>query len=119
VLRRCSPKRGQHIHRLCADRLERSSEKLQRFDDDVQDQGEKRGAQYCHQAVNGYVQHGPFDSNYPINHPTHRAPLDSDHGLTNPSLITILASGGDVPIGDCGASADDATKPALSFFPLQ
>ena len=47
------------------------------------------------------------------------APLDSNHALTNPSLITILASGGDVPIGDRGASADDATKPALSFFPLQ
>jgi hypothetical protein len=52
------------------------------------------------------------------------APPDSDHALTNPSLITILASGGDVPIGDGGASAHaasggDATEPALSFFPQQ
>jgi hypothetical protein len=47
------------------------------------------------------------------------APLDSDHALTHPSLITIFASGGDAPIGDGGASGGDATKPALSFFPQQ
>jgi hypothetical protein len=28
---------------------------LQRFDDDVQGLRQKRGSQYCHQAVNGYV----------------------------------------------------------------
>jgi hypothetical protein len=47
------------------------------------------------------------------------APLDSDHTLTNPSLITIFASGGDVPIGDDDANGGDATEPPLSFFPPQ
>ena len=67
---------NQFLDPLALDRRERSSEKLQRFDNDVQDQRERRGPQYCHQAVNGYVQHGLFDSNYPINHPTHRSTSD-------------------------------------------
>ena len=112
------------FHRLCADWPERSSEKLQRFDDDVQDQGEKRGPNIA-------TRPSMATSNTGSSIPTIQsiiqrigAPLDSDHALTNPNLITILASGGDVPIGDCGASADaasggDATKPALSLFPLQ
>jgi hypothetical protein len=63
--------------------------------DDVQDQGEKRGPQYCHQP-------SMATSNTGSSIPTKQsiiqrigAPSDSDHALTNPSLITILASGGD------------------------
>jgi len=56
----------------------RSVNKLKRFDDDVQDPRQNGSSQYCHQAVNGYVQQGFVGSNDPIDHRTHRSTRDHD-----------------------------------------
>ena len=76
MLRRCSPKREQHIHRLCADRPNEAQKNYSasRMKCRTRRTRVRREApNIATRAVNGYVQHGLFDSNYPINHPTHRS----------------------------------------------